>query len=401
MATVVVLGGNFAGITSALETRRHVGNTDDRVIVLSRSADFLFIPSLIWVPFGIREITDISLPLAPILDHHNVEFVQTEATSVDLDNRTVTSTAGVFAYDYLVVATGPKLDWSVPGTGPHGHTECVCTPQNALAMRPKLAQLLDAPGPVVVGANPRAGCIGAAYEFLLNLEHYLRRRGARPKATVTWVTPEPFLGHFGIGGMRTGEPMLRAMLEHLDVRWMTDAEIVSAGPGVVNLADGQQLEAAFSMVMPAFLGQDVVTASPGLGTEAGFVPVNGAYQHQRHPEVFAAGVAIDVPSPFHTKVSLGVPKTGFPADVAGKTVGRNIATLIAGRNRRLRQRPFGRIPGLCVMDAGGKEVVMISNHLMRPREFSLLLPNPFYDGGKHLFERYFLWKTRHGYSFLP
>lgn len=400
MATVVVLGGNFAGITSALETRRHLGTTTDRVIVVSRSAEFLFVPSLIWVPFGMREIGDITLPLAPILEHRGVEFVHAEATSVDLATKTVSSTAGPVQYDYLVVATGPKLDWSVPGTGPHHHSACVCTPPDALAMRETLAKLLDAPGPVVVGATPRAGCVGAAYEFLLNLEHYLRRHGARSKATVTWVTPEPFLGHFGIGGMRTGEPMLKALFEHLDVRWITDAEVVSAAPGVVNLADGTQLEAAFAMLMPAFLGQDVVTASPGLGTSAGFVPVNGAYQHQVHPEVFAAGVAIDVPSPFHTKVPMGVPKTGFPADVAGKTVGRNIATLIAGRSR-LRQRPFGRIPGLCVMDAGSKEVVMISDHLMRPREFSVLLPNPFYDGGKRLFERYFLWKTRHGYSYLP
>lgn len=400
MATVVVLGGNFAGITSALETRRHLGTTNDRVIVVSRSAEFLFVPSLIWVPFGMREIGDITLPLAPILEHHGVEFVHAEATSVDLAAKTVSSTAGLIHYDYLVVATGPKLDWSVPGTGPHHHSACVCTPPDALAMREDLAKLLDAPGPVVVGANPRAGCVGAAYEFLLNLEHYLRRHGARAKASVTWVTPEPFLGHFGIGGMRTGEPMLKALLEHLDVRWITDAEIVSAAPGVVNLADGTQLEAAFAMLMPAFLGQDVVTASPGLGTPAGFIPVNGAYQHQVHPEVFAGGVAIDVPSPFHTLVPMGVPKTGFPADVAGKTIGRNIATLVSGRSR-LRQRPFGRIPGLCVMDAGSKEVVMISNHLMRPREFSVLLPNPFYDGGKHLFERYFLWKTRHGYSYLP
>lgn len=400
MATVVVLGGNFAGITSALETRRHLGRSNDRVIVISRSPHFLFVPSLLWVPFGVREIDDITLPVAPILEHHGVEFVHGEAISVDVIAKMVNSTSGQFPYDYLVIATGPKLDWSVPGTGPHGYSACMCTPPDALAMRNELANLLDSPGPVVVGANPRAGCVGAAYEFLLNLENYLRSHGVRRKTPITWVTPEPFLGHFGIGGMRSGEPLLKGLLKHLDVQWITDAEVISAAPGTVSLADGTELESAFSMLMPAFLGQDVVTASPGLGTSSGFIPVNGAYQHQLHPEVFAGGVAIDIPSPFHTKVPMGVPKTGFPADVAGKTIGRNIASLISHR-AHLRQRPFDRIPGLCVMDAGSKEVIMISNHLMRPREFSMLLPNPFYDGGKRLFERYFLWKTRHGYSYLP
>lgn len=400
MANIVVLGGNFAGLTTALEARRRLGNTYDRIIVISRSEDFLFVPSLIWVPFGLRDISQISLPLKPIFDNHDIEFIHAEATKVNIDSQVVSSTAGEFPYDYLVVGTGPKLDWSVPGTGPHGYTSCVCTPPDALAMREDINKLLDSPGPVVVGAAPRAGCMGAAYEFLLNLEHFLRKHDLRKKTPITWVTPEPFLGHFGIGGMRTGEPMIRQMFEHLDIKWITNSEIVSAGSNTINLGDNTELEASFSMIMPAFIGQDVVTNSTGLGTAAGFIPVNGAYQHQRYSNIFAAGVAVDVPSPFQTKVPIGVPKTGFPADVAGKTAAYNIARLIENR-KQLRQRPFGRIPGLCVMDAGSKEVIMISNHLLRPREFSLLLPNPFYDGGKRLFEKYFLWKTAHGYSFLP
>lgn len=53
------------------------------------------------------------------------------------------------------------------------------------------------------------------------------------------------------------------------------------------------------------------------------------------------------------------------------------------------------------MDAGHKEVIIVSNHLMKPREFAAILPNPLYDEGKRLFEKYFLWKTKHGYSYLP
>lgn len=81
-------------------------------------------------------------------------------------------------------------------------------------------------------------------------------------------------------------------------------------------------------------------------------------------------------------------------------MGENIAHLVRSE-ARLKERPFAKIPGLCVMAAGHKEVVILSNHLFKPRQFAVMIPDPIYDEGKRLFEKYFLWKTRNGYSFLP
>jgi sulfide:quinone oxidoreductase len=115
----------------------------------------------------------------------------------------------------------------------------------------------------------------------------------------------------------------------------------------------------------------------------------------------AAGIAVDVVAPFTPgKVPFGVPKTGFPADEEGKVVAENILRLSRGETTLI-EKPFGKIPGLCVMDAGKKEVIIISNHLFKPRQFAVMIPNVFYDVGKRLFEKYFLWKTVHGYSYLP
>lgn len=402
MATVIVLGGNFAGIASALETRRHLGNTDDRVIVISRVPDFLFVPSLIWVPFREREIEDISFPVAPMLEKHGVEFVLATGTRIDPENNVVhTDVAGDFEFDYLVIATGPKLDWSIPGTGPHGgYTEYVGTPPDALRTREAFERFVDSPGPAVIGATQGAGCIGAAYEFLFNFEYQLHRHGIRDRVDLTWITPEPFLGHFGIGGIPHGEGLLKAFLQHLRIRAVVNAEIDHVEPEEIVLRTGERLPFAFSMLMPPFMGQDVVLDSPGIGNARGYVPVADTYQHRAHPHIFAAGIAIDVPPQFSTPVSVGVPKTGYPADEAGKAVGENIAHLIRAE-AHLRERPFGKIPGLCVMDAGHKEVVIIANHLLGEREFAVMLPNPIYDEGKRLFEKYFLWKTRNGYSRLP
>src|SRR5215472_13800366 len=62
---VLVLGGNFAGLTAALAVRRELhGDVDVRVV--SASDRFLFNPSLIWLPFGKRSPADITFPLAPV-----------------------------------------------------------------------------------------------------------------------------------------------------------------------------------------------------------------------------------------------------------------------------------------------------------------------------------------------
>lgn len=400
MATIVVLGGNFAGMSSALETRRHLGNASDRIIVISRSENFLFVPSLIWVPFREREIEDISFPVAPVLEQHGIEFVHATGTRIDPEASIVYTTEGNFEFDYLVIATGPQLDWSIPGTGPKFHTHYIGTPPDALETRTAFERFVDNPGPVVIGATQRAGCIGAAYEFLFNFEYQLHRHGIRDKVELTWITPEPFLGHFGIGGLPGGETLLKKFTQHLHIRTVTNAEVDHVEAGQVVLKDGTTLPFAFSMLMPPFLGQQVVRESAGLGTANGYVPVEPTYQHKRYPHIFAAGIAIDVPVPFTTPVAVGVPKTGYPADEAGKVVGENIAHLVKSE-AHLREKPFAKIPGLCVMDAGHKEVIIFVNHLIGPREFSVMLPNPLYDEGKRLFEKYFLWKTRHGYSALP
>ena len=59
MTTTVVIGGNFAGMTAALELKRK-DPKHQNVILIDKSPLFLFIPSLIWVPFGRRDIKDIS-----------------------------------------------------------------------------------------------------------------------------------------------------------------------------------------------------------------------------------------------------------------------------------------------------------------------------------------------------
>jgi len=400
MKTTVVVGGNFAGMTAALEIKRK-GKGNHDVVMIDKSPLFLFIPSLIWVPFGRREMKDISFRKDEILMKKGVEFIQAEALKVDAKKQIVTTNNGDIHYDHLVIATGPKVKYDVaPGVEEFAHY--IGTPNGAMKTRKALEEFKKDPGPIVIGATQNAGCMGAAYEFLFNIEKWLREQHIRKKVDLYWVTPETFLGHFGIDGMTGGETMLKSFMKMFNIHYRTEVGITEVFKDKVQLTSGEELPSKFTMLMPPFVGVDFVSNSPDLqATVNGYLPVGDDYRHINHPNIWAAGIAVDVKLPFKPgKVPFSGPKTGYPSDETGKIVAENIIRVTNGRTD-LKKKAWGKIPGICVMDAGKKEVIILSDKLFKPRNFAIMIPNIFYDFSKVLFEKYFLWKTKRGYSYLP
>jgi sulfide:quinone oxidoreductase len=200
---VVVVGSSFAGLTAALELRKHL-DRQHRVVVLDRRPDFTFIPSLVWLPFGKRRPEDITFPLARMYERKGVEFHSTAATGFDLDERVIhTENGGDIPYDKLMLATGPRLAFEkIAGLGPEdGYTQSVCNLEHALLAGEAWRHFLADPGPVVIGTAQGGSCFGASYEYLLNVKHQIDKAGLTDAAPVTFVTAEPFLGHFGLGGV--------------------------------------------------------------------------------------------------------------------------------------------------------------------------------------------------------
>lgn len=401
MTTTVVIGGNFAGITAALEIKRKGGN-NHRVIMIDKSPLFLFIPSLIWVPFGRREIKDISFRKDEILLKKGVEFLIEEAKNVDTDTNTVNLMNGdAIKYDQLVIATGPKVNFDIaPGIEEFAYY--VGTPNGAMKIRKVLEEFKKNPGPIVIGATQNAGCMGAAYEFLFNIEKWLREQNIRKKVDLYWITPEDYLGHFGIDGMPMGEMMLKSFMKMFNIHYRTQVGVKEVKADRVILSTDEELMSKFTMLMPPFIGVDLVRNSPGLyATPTGYLEAGDDYRLIHKDNVWVAGIAVDVKLPFTPKkIPFSAPKTGYPSDETGKIVAENIIRVANGRSD-LKKKAWGKIPGICIMDCGKKEVIILSDNLFKPRNFAIMIPNVFYDFGKVIFEKYFLWKTKRGYSFLP
>lgn len=400
MTTTVVIGGSFAGMTAALEIKRK-GKEAHKVVLIDKSPLFLFIPSLIWIPFKRREMKDISFRKEGILKKKGVDFVHAEALSVDTNSQIVTTDKGDYKYDNLVVATGPKVKFDVaPGVAEFSHY--VGTPNGAMKLRAALEDFKKNPGPIVIGATQNAGCMGAAYEFLFNVEKWLREQNIRKKVDLYWVTPEDYLGHFGIDGMPLGETMLKTFMKMFNIHYRTQVAIKEVTSNSVILSNGEILKSNLTQLMPPFVGVDFVQNSPSLTpTTNGYIPVEDTYQHKTIKNVWAAGIAVQVDLPFTCKnIPFAAPKTGYPSDETGKIVAENIIRLAKGETN-LKRKAWGKIPGLCIMDAGKKEVIIFSNHLFKPRTFAIMIPNVIYDFNKVILEKYFMWKSRKGYAFLP
>ena len=400
MKKIVVVGGNFAGSTAALELKRKMKANVD-VTVIDRNEDFLYIPSLIWVPIKRREVSEISTPRRIVFERKGVKFVCTTALQVDPDEQVVYTEKGNYLYDELIIATGPKVNFDI-APGVKEHCCYIGTPVGAMKTREKLEAFKKNPGPIVIGATQNAGCMGAAYEFLFNIEKWLRDQNIRKKVDLYWVTPEDFLGHFGIEGMPGGEGMLKMFMKMFHIHFRTQVGVKEVTATGITLTNGETINTNFVMLMPPFIGVDFIKNSPKLDSLAnGFLDVEGTYQHKKYKNVWAAGLTVNVPAPFTSKnIPFAVPKTGYPSDETGKIVAENIIRLSRGESK-LKSKKWGQIAGLCVMDAGKKEVLIVSNHLFKPRTFAIMLPNVLYDFNKVLLEKYFMWKLRHGYSFLP
>jgi len=400
LTSIVVLGGNFAGLNAAFRLKEDLGERAD-VTVVSRDPRFVFIPSLIWVVPGWRKPGQISFLLEPALRRRGIRFVETVAQRIDPEQNVLYTGAGEMKYDYLLIATGPKYDWSmVPGLGPaDGTTHSVCNLPHAMDAAKAWLDFVQDPGPVVIGSTQFASCFGAEYEVAFNIDRALRQAKIRKEVKLTFFTAEPFLGHFGIGGMRGGEAMLKGYFKLLGIEAIANVSTTAVTKDSITLSNGRVLAHKYAIVIPPFTGVQAILDSPGIGDARGFVPVNDRYQHETYPNIYAAGVAVQVKPPVPTDVPTGVPKTGWMAEVMAKVAAHNIAAEICGTESR--EKPFGDIAPLCLMDAGNMGMLIALDRVFKPRRWEIMVPGPWSHWAKLGFERYYLTKMKYGLMKLP
>lgn len=395
---IVILGGSFGGLTVAHHLRRLLPARMREIFVVSRDDRFVFIPSLPWVAMGQRTMEQISFPIARTLESRGVDFVRGEATRIDPQGEKVYIGESTLEYDFLIIATGHRsANEAVPGLGPlDGPGHSLMSPPEAEEARDAWSEFLDDPGPVVVGCAAGASCLGPAYEFAFEIDHALKRRKMRHRVPITFVTPEPFLGHFGVGGMGRARQFLEGEFEHRDIRYHTSVAVSKITGSSVEFADGRAFESCYSMIIPPLAGVRAVSDSPGLGNSKGFVPVDDGYRHGEFDNVYVVGVAVAYPPVDETPVPVNFPKTGHMTVQMAKVAARNIAADVRGGDH-VTKPPLVH----CIMDMGDTAARMTADPVRPPRNHVSMKAGRRWLWAKKAYEPYFLWKLKTGRTWLP
>ena len=396
MSQVIVVGASFAGLSAALELRRLLPESE-KILVISASDKFYFLASLIWVVQGWREIEDISFDIRPVLAEAGVEFIHARLEQIDPTGKTVTlSDEQTLSYDKLLVATGGVWAWQcLPGLSPkpHGHAISILTPQDALAARPYWQELLANPGPVVVGVTLGSGLYGAAYEFTLNLDLALRKAGIRNQVDITFVTPEPYLGHFGHDGIGNSKRILEEAFARQGIIHQTKAEVTKVEDGGVSLVGHRQIASKFTMLVPPYRGIEAVQAAPGLADDQGRILVDAYYSSLTYLDIFAAGVAAQIKPTAKTVLPCGLLITGTMSAEMGRAAANNIAADL-GFGQAV-PKSLEVLKAFYVLDSGSHGLLM-SLGSQPWLNLQLNLPGPWSHWAKMMAEKYQMWQIQQG-----
>jgi len=404
MAHVVVLGAGLGGSIMAYELRDQL-RKEDTITVVTKDPTYHFVPSNPWIAVGWRDRADVTVDLAPVMKRKKIDFKPVAAQKVHPEENRVELVDGTsVAYDYLVIATGPELAFDeVPGLGPEGHTQSICHIDHALKAHDAFEEFCKNPGPIIVGAAQGASCFGPAYEFLFILETELRRRKIRDKVPMTFVTPEPYVGHLELDGVGDTKGLLESEMRGKHIKWMTSTRIVKTEAGVMTVEeiaeDGsvkatKDLPFGYAMMLPAFRGIAPVSGIAGLSNPRGFTIVDRHQRNPTFPNVFAVGVCVAIPPMGPTAVPCGVPKTGFMIESMVTATAHNIGALVRGKE----PDEVGTWNAICLADFGDGGIAFVAQPQIPPRNVNWSSSGKWVHMAKIGFEKYFIRKLRNGTS---
>jgi sulfide:quinone oxidoreductase len=362
MKQVLILGGGFAGIQTAIQLQK----SGQFQVTLVSDRDFLYLyPISIWVPVRIKEINDVKVPLTRIQKKYPFEIIVDSVKEIHASDREVICETQTLSYDYLVVAFGA-------GKMKHKgleNTLSICgKPEVAVSIRDGIDALIQkGSGKIAVGfgGNPKDKSAvrgGPAFELIFNIHNLLKKKKIRQNFELTFFAPMDEPGaKMGKGAL----PMIDKMFGQSKIAKRFGKKITEFEPGAVVFEDGSKLESDLTLFIPASAGHPVLQTSDLPLTEAGFIKIDTNCQVEGVENVYAIG---DIS---HMEGPEWIAKQGHVAELMGRTAAHNI---LVNENGKGNKKHYHESPNiLCVMDTGNGAAFVFRN-----TKTSFIVPMPFF-----------------------
>lgn len=293
---VLILGAGFAGLQLSARLAEELGEAVE-VTLIDSAESFVFGFSKLEVMFGRATAASVSHPYADLV-RPGVRFVRARVLAIDPTARRVTTDAGAFDGDVLVVALGADLHpEATPGLVEAGHE--FYSNEAAFALADVLAAFDG--GRVIIGVTSTPfKCPPAPSETALLMHDLLTERGLRDSSEIGLVMP---LGAPVPPAPQASAAILAAFGER-GIDWYPNTVIRHLDPErkVVVAADGRELGFDLFLGVPQHRVPEVVAES-GMCVD-GWIPVDPYTLETSYPGVYAVG---DV-------TSVGTPKAGVFAE---------------------------------------------------------------------------------------
>ena len=354
-ARITVAGAGFAAITGIRELRKQL--PDAKITLVAPKSEFVYLPSLIWVPYGLRKGDDLRYPILPLLAELKVNYVRGSVTGISDDGRTLQTNTGDIENDALLIATGGRYIKKLPGIE---NVITICEGVEAAEKMGERLRALDG-GTIAMGfgGNPKEPAAmrgGPMFELLFGMDTWLRKQGHRDKFRLVFFTPAPR------PGQRLGDKAVDKLLDELKKRGIETHlghKLQSFENSVVK-TEGGEISADLILFMPGMTGPAWLQGTPLPISPGGMITADTMTQVEGMKQVYVAGDAGSFPGPEW------MPKQAHMADLQATAAAKNIALNLAGKPA---SEKF-KVELLCIIDTLDKGMLVY-----RGEKRSMALPS--------------------------
>ena len=361
MKKLVILGAGTAGTMMLNKLAPVLEKSEWQITIVDQFETHYYQPGFLFIPFGIYDKKDVIKPKRDFFPS-GVEVVMSKIDKIEpKENRVILENKQVLTYDYLMIATGSKINpeetEGMMGELWQKNIFDFYTVEGAVALADFFKRWEG--GKLVLNITEMPiKCPVAPLEFVFLADSYFTERGMRDKVDIHFVTPLP-----GAFTKPKASAILGDFLDKKNIHLTPEFNIARVDNEKKTIVSWDETEVPFDVLVtiPTNMGDDVIERS-GMGDELNFIPTDKeTLRADGYDNIFVIGDATDLPSS----------KAGSVAHFEADILFENFLDIIEGREPRAKFDGHAN----CYIESGfGKGILIDFNYDTEPLPGKYPLP---------------------------